>query len=73
MSSRESWAYLSRVVEGPNRHLQELLARGYTADEIAAGIRSRAGWLGPLLQATAARHDWDRARQDLTEDRKSVV
>lgn len=67
MSSRESWAYLSRVVEGPNRHLQELLASGYSADEIAAGIRSRAGWLGPLLKETAARYDWDRAGQDLAE------
>ena len=29
MSTLESWAYLSRVVEGPSRHLQALLREGW--------------------------------------------
>lgn len=65
MSSRQSWAYLSRVVEGPSRHLQELFDRGHDADEIADGIRKREPWLGKLLGETAARHDWERAGEDL--------
>ncbi|AGF72777.1 DNA-processing protein DprA [Corynebacterium halotolerans] len=65
MSTPESWAYLNRVVEGPSRALQELLAAGRDADEIADGVRRRASWLGGLAEETAARHDWDRAEQDL--------
>ncbi len=65
MSARESWAYLSRVVEGPSRHLQELLAAGRDADEIAAGVRSRASWLGGLAGETAARYGWERMEEDL--------
>lgn len=65
MSSRESWAYLNRVVEGPSRALQTLLAAGRDADEIAAGVRRRASWLGELAGETAARHDWHRAEEDL--------
>lgn len=65
MSSLESWAYLSRVVEGPNRHIQSLLAAGRTADEIAEGVRTRATWIGGLLRDTENRHTWDRPAQDL--------
>ena len=36
------WAYLNRVVEGPSRPLQQLLAAGRDASEIAHGVRSRA-------------------------------
>ena len=39
MSSLESWAYLSRVVEGPSPHVQALLCAGHDADEIAHGVR----------------------------------
>lgn len=64
MSIRD-WAYLNRVVEGPSRPLQELLAAGRDATEIAHGVRTRASWLGELSGETAARHDWDRAEEDL--------
>ena len=52
MSSLESWAYLSRVVEGPSHHIQALLRVGKTADEIADGVRTRATWIGGLLSQT---------------------
>lgn len=65
MSARESWAYLSRVVEGPSRHLQDLFREGHSADDIAAAIRNRKPWLGPLLGETASRHGWERATEDL--------
>lgn len=56
MSALESWAYLSRVIEGPNPHLQALLRAGRDADEIADGVRTRASWLGGLGGATEARY-----------------
>lgn len=65
MSTLESWAYLSRVVEGPSRHLQALLREGRTADEIADGVRSRAGWIGGLRAQTENRYTWDRPAEDL--------
>ena len=65
--SLTSWAYLNRVVEGPSRPLNQLLDAGRDADEIARGVRARASWLGELAGQTAARHDWDRAEQDLAE------
>lgn len=65
MSAQNAWAYLSRVVEGPSRPLQDLLAAGRTAEEIARGVRTRAGWIGGLLRETEARHTWDRAAEDL--------
>lgn len=65
MSSLESWAYLNRVVEGPSIHIQALLREGYSADQIAQGVRERASWIGPLLPATANRHTWDQPAQDL--------
>ncbi|PAT03552.1 DNA processing protein DprA [Corynebacterium sp. NML 150383] len=64
-SNLESWAYLSRVIEGPSRHLQEMLRAGRDADEIARGIRTRASWLGPLAGTTERRYDWDRPVADL--------
>lgn len=67
MSARQSWAYLSRVLEGPSRHLQELLDNGHSADEIAEGIRKRQPWLGQLLGETASRYDWERAGEDLAQ------
>lgn len=56
MSKLESWAYLSRAIEGPNPHLQALLRAGRDADEIADGVRNRASWLGGLAGATEARY-----------------
>ena len=67
MSELTSWAYLSRVVEGPNLHLQALLRAGRDADEIARGIRTRASWLGGLAGATEARYRNDRSQQDLID------
>ncbi|AWB84250.1 DNA-processing protein DprA [Corynebacterium liangguodongii] len=65
MSSLESWAYLSRVIEGPSWHLQALLRAGRDADEIAAGVRSRASWLAGLAGETEARYSWDATGRDL--------
>ena len=65
MSSLESWAYLNRVVEGPNRHIQAMLAAGRDADELACGIRTRASWLGELGPATESRYRWDQPADDL--------
>ncbi|QGU07703.1 hypothetical protein COCCU_08895 [Corynebacterium occultum] len=67
MSSRESWAYLSRVVEGPSKHLSELLNKGHAAAEIAEGVRRRESWIGPLLGETESRYSWDRAQEDLEQ------
>lgn len=61
----EAWAYLNRVVEGPSRPLQEFLAAGKSAEELADGIRRRASWLGELGRQTQARYEWDRAVEDL--------
>lgn len=63
--SAESWAYLNRVVEGPNRYLLALLDAGRDADELARGIRVRASWLGELMRATEARYSWDQPAEDL--------
>ena len=65
MSSLESWAYLSRVVEGPSHHIQALLRVGKSADEIAEGVRTRATWIGGLLSQTENRFTWDRPAEDL--------
>lgn len=65
MSSLESWAYLSRVVEGPSHHIQALLRVGKSADEIADGVRTRATWIGGLLSQTENRYTWDRPAEDL--------
>ena len=65
MSSPESWAYLSRVIEGPSRHLQALLAAGRDADEIAAGVRARASWLGALARETESRYTFNQPQRDL--------
>lgn len=65
MSSLESWAYLNRVVEGPSRHIQAMLAAGRDADELAHGIRARASWLGDLGPATESRYTWDQPTEDL--------
>lgn len=67
MSTLESWAYLSRVVEGPSRPLQALLNAGRDADEIAHGVRTRASWLGDLHSQTESRYAWDRASEDLAQ------
>lgn len=67
MSGIESWAYLSRAIEGPSVHLQALLRAGRDADEIAHGVRSRASWLGGLAGQTEARYATDRAVADLQE------
>lgn len=63
--SEYAWAYLNRVVEGPSRPLQSLLDAGRDAEEIAHGVRTRASWLGELAGQTAARHQWERAEEDL--------
>ncbi|AQQ15535.1 hypothetical protein CGLAU_07900 [Corynebacterium glaucum] len=67
MSSLASWAYLSRVVEGPSPHLQALLRAGHDADEIARGVRQRERWIGGLLGPTERRFEIERAEDDLRE------
>lgn len=67
MSSLESWAYLSRVVEGPSPHVQALLRAGHDADEIAHGVRKRENWIGDLLGPTERRYETERAEADLQE------
>lgn len=62
---QRAWAYLSRVVEGPNQQLQDFLAAGKTPEELAAAIKRREDWLGGLLKSTQSRHDWDMAETDL--------
>lgn len=59
MNDKHAWAYLSRVVEGPSRHVQALLSSGRSADEIAHGVRTRASWVGPLLGETESRYAFD--------------
>lgn len=62
----EAWAYLSRVVEGPNAHLNQLIAQGHEAEKIASGIKQRESWIGTqLLRETESRHTWDTAHKDL--------
>lgn len=65
MSALESWAYLNRVIEGPSTTLWALRNEGYTADEIAEGVRTRAPWLGDLAADTDARYTWDQPAEDL--------
>ncbi len=60
-----AWAYLNRVVEGPSRPLQQLLAAGYSPEEIARGVRTQASWIGELAHQTASHYEWDRADEDL--------
>ena len=67
MSELMSWAYLSRVIEGPNQHLQALLRAGRDADEIARGVRTRASWLGGLAGATEARYARADPETDLSQ------
>lgn len=67
MSALTSWAYLSRVIEGPNQHLQALLRAGRDADEIANGVRTRASWLGGLAGATEARYARAVPEEDLAK------
>ena len=63
--SQLDWAYLNRVVEGPSRPLQALLAAGHSAAEIADAVRREEKWIGALAAQTAARRTWDRAEEDL--------
>ncbi len=65
MSALSSWAYLSRVIEGPSPHLQALLRAGRDADEIARGVRTRASWVGALLSSTERRYAHAQPEQDL--------
>ena len=62
---REAWAYLSRVVEGPSRRLNELLSHGVDVEDIARGVREQQDWLGELRKQTATRHEWMRPAEDL--------
>ncbi|GAB3085720.1 DNA-processing protein DprA [Corynebacterium aquatimens] len=64
-TTNKAWAYLGRVIEGPSRDLQALLAAGRTAEEIAHGVRTRATWIGRLANATESRYAWDRPAEDL--------
>ena len=62
---RLAWAYLNRVIEGPSRHLNALLAE-HDVEEIAAGIERREEWIGPrLLAETASRADWKQPAEDI--------
>ncbi len=63
-SSRHTWAYLNRVLEGPSPTLHGLLTQ-YSAEEIARGIYKGEDWIGPLRQATASRREWLRQDEDL--------
>lgn len=65
LARTKAWAYLSRVVEGPSRSLNELLQQGRDPEAIAQAIKKRESWLGPLLAETESRYNWDRAEQDL--------
>ena len=70
---RHSWAYLSRVIEGPSAPLQQLLAEGRDVEAIAHGVKRREPWVGPLLGQTAARYRTDSAAGDLLPaDRKGA-
>lgn len=60
-----AWAYLSRVVEGPSRQLNALLAAGHGPAEIAHGVYHQKSWIGALQKETASRHLWNRALEDL--------
>lgn len=61
-----AFAYLSRVVEGPSREINELLAAGRSAPEIATAIRHREAWLGEkLLRTTLSRYQDVRPQEDL--------
>ncbi len=62
---REAWAYLSRVVEGPSRRLNELLSQGVDVEDIASGVFHQQEWLGDLCKQTATRHEWLRPAEDL--------
>ncbi|MDN4520659.1 MULTISPECIES: DNA-processing protein DprA [Mycolicibacterium] len=61
--TRRAWAYLSRVAEPPNRRIAELVS---AEGAVAAADRIRRRDVDPALKrATEARHDVDRAEQDL--------
>ncbi|AKK06228.1 DNA protecting protein DprA [Corynebacterium mustelae] len=62
---RRAWAYLSRVIEGPSRNLQQLFDAGREPEAIAQAVRCREGWIGGLLAETETRYTWDRADDDL--------
>lgn len=62
---RRAWAYLSRVIEGPSRNLQQLFDAGRQPEAIAQAVRRREGWIGSLLAETETRYTWDRADEDL--------
>ncbi|MBP3087861.1 DNA-protecting protein DprA [Corynebacterium sp. sy017] len=61
------WAYLSRVLEGPSKRLQELLSAGHDVEEIVSGIKNRSSWIGGLLGETQARYNCDRSQEDLAQ------
>ncbi|MFV8380426.1 DNA-processing protein DprA [Corynebacterium hindlerae] len=65
MQRNQAWAYLSRCIEGPNRHLQELLGQGRDVEEIAQGVKNREAWVGELLKVTQSRFTVDSAARDL--------
>ncbi|AZA11686.1 DNA-processing protein DprA [Corynebacterium gerontici] len=65
MKRIEAWAYLSRTIEGPNRHLQRLLADGREPEAIAQGIARREVWIGHLLAQTQSRYAENRSKEDL--------
>lgn len=65
LARRKAWAYLSRVVEGPSRNLQDLLKQGYEPEAIVQAIKNRESWLGALLAETESRYSWDRSDADL--------
>ncbi|WKD59064.1 DNA-processing protein DprA [Corynebacterium caspium] len=62
-----AWAYLSRVIEGPSRTLNQLLDAENTAVEIAHGIFNRREWVGDLLRETASRYHCDNSQEDLSK------
>ncbi|MBV7295222.1 DNA-processing protein DprA [Corynebacterium sp. TAE3-ERU12] len=62
--SRNDWAYLARVIEGPNAELNLMLGK-YGPTETAERIRRRSGLSPTLLRATEARAELDMADDDV--------
>lgn len=64
----QAWAYLNRVVEGPNAHLLALIWENGESDPVSAAVRiiRRDPSLSPkVLSATESRYEWFQPLADL--------
>ena len=64
----QAWAYLNRVVEGPNAHLLALIWESGESDPVSAAVRiiRRDPSLPPkVLSATESRYEWFQPLADL--------